>query len=242
MKNGFSIEVFGSSCVLLNWPAEISQSTHSEIVQLDGLIGDHFQELVIETVLGYYSIMVQLKRKNQQQEFINELLSLDLSLSKQSSERVHLFRIPVCYHTSFGLDLKELSEEKKQSIPEIIQLHTQPIYPVYFIGFLPGFPYLGGLVEPLHTPRKSTPRPRIKAGSVGIGGNQTGIYPQDSPGGWNLIGRTPISLFDKNLQQPALLTAGDRVQFYSIDDMEYKRISEAIQNNTFTIEQEVWYD
>jgi KipI family sensor histidine kinase inhibitor len=101
---------------------------------------------------------------------------------------------------------------------------------------------LGGLHEKLHLPRKKEPRTQIIAGSVGIGGNQTGIYPLNSPGGWNLIGRTPISLFSKNIQPPALFKAGDRIQFQSIDKDEFARISEAIQKKAYDIEQEAWND
>jgi len=242
MNHEFSIQVFGEECVLLNWPPEIDPDIHQNVVQMDEFICANFQKEISETILGYHSLMVQLKAPYTQQEFLSEIKNITTIEKVQSLGSNYLFRIPVCYNEDYGLDLNQLSEEKQLGISEIIKLHTQPIYPVYFIGFLPGFPYLGGLHEKLYMPRKKEPRTQITAGSVGIGGNQTGIYPLNSPGGWNLIGRTPISLFSKNIQPPALLKAGDRIQFQSIDKNEFARISEAIQKKTYGIEQEVWND
>lgn len=124
-----------------------------------------------------------------------------------------LVEIPVDYGGELGFDLSNLAKSKKLSIKEVVTLHTKPEYIVYFIGFLPGFAYLGGLDEILHTPRLSIPRTNIPAGSVGIGGAQTGIYPSKAPGGWNIIGNTQVKLFDINKEQPSLLKAGDRLKF-----------------------------
>jgi inhibitor of KinA len=110
------------------------------------------------------------------------------------------------------------------SIEEIIQLHLSKNYRVYMIGFLPGFPYMGSVNERIATPRKNTPGTKIPAGSVGIAGEQTGIYPLDSPGGWNIIGRTPINLFDTASDQPCLLQPGDMVQFHLISLDEFNQI------------------
>ncbi|WP_108669155.1 5-oxoprolinase subunit PxpB [Peribacillus acanthi] len=132
------------------------------------------------------------------------------------------FEIPVCYENDFGLDLQLLAESKKISINEIIHLHSQVIYDVIFIGFSPGFPFLSGLDQQLHSPRKTSPRIKVPQGSVGVAGNQTGIYPLDSPGGWQIIGRTPIRLFDIHQQpSPTLLKAGDQVKFYPISRVEF---------------------
>ncbi|MBZ7978432.1 5-oxoprolinase subunit PxpB [Campylobacter sp. RM12654] len=124
-----------------------------------------------------------------------------------------LIEIPVDYGGDLGLDLKVIAKAKGMSMSEFAKLHAEPIYDVYFIGFQPGFAYLGGLNEILHTPRLSTPRLKIPAGSVGIGGAQTGIYPYQSPGGWNIIGNTKAKLFDVNSENPSLLKAGDRLKF-----------------------------
>lgn len=129
--------------------------------------------------------------------------------------------IPVCYGGEFGPDLAEVARAARLDAEAVIALHAKTEYRVYAIGFVPGFGYLGGLPKALHTPRRATPRPRVPAGSVGIGGVQTGIYPLESPGGWNLIGRTPLVMFDPARPEPARLHAGDRVRFRPITAEEF---------------------
>ncbi|WDP88838.1 MAG: 5-oxoprolinase subunit PxpB [Desulfobacter sp.] len=135
--------------------------------------------------------------------------------------------LPVCYHESFGPDLAHVAEVNGLTPQEVVAVHTAPLYPIYMIGFTPGFPYLGGLSEKIHTPRLSTPRTRVPAGSVGIANNQTGIYPIDSPGGWQLIGRCPVKLFDPRRENPILLKAGDRLRFKPITLDEFRRMADA---------------
>jgi len=134
--------------------------------------------------------------------------------------------IPVCYETEFAPDLEDVSRHAGVSAKEVVDLHCGAEYHVHCIGFTPGFPFLGGLTPKLATPRRSTPRKEIPAGSVAIGGAQTGIYPVKSPGGWNIIGRTPLPLFDPQKYPPALLRAGDRVRFRAITRQEFDRLVE----------------
>jgi inhibitor of KinA len=129
--------------------------------------------------------------------------------------------IPVCYDEIFALDTKNMALEKNLSIDEIIDLHVSKTYRVYMIGFLPGFPYMAAVDEKLTTPRLSSPRSNVPAGSVGIAGEQTGIYPLDSPGGWNIIGRTPLQLFDASKENPVFLQAGDEISFKRIGMDEF---------------------
>jgi inhibitor of KinA len=129
--------------------------------------------------------------------------------------------IPVCYGGAFGPDLEEVARHGNISPEEVIALHSGASYVVHAVGFTPGFPYLGGLPEKLHTPRRATPRQQVPAGSVGIGGMQTGIYPIASPGGWQLIGRTPLTLFRLNEKPPALLSVSDRIKFRAITAEEF---------------------
>ncbi|MBM7839514.1 inhibitor of KinA [Alkalihalobacillus xiaoxiensis] len=135
-----------------------------------------------------------------------------------------LRRIPVCYDESLAPDLLSLAEAKGFSVEEVIHRHTEATYLVHMIGFAPGFPFLGGMNNSLATPRKSKPRARVAAGSVGIAGGQTGIYPTETPGGWQLIGQTPLVLFDLSKEQPSLLRAGDHVQFEAISLTSFKQI------------------
>ncbi len=122
-------------------------------------------------------------------------------------------RIPVCYGGEHGPDLEFVARHAGLAPPEVVDLHASTDYRVYMLGFTPGFPYLGGMSPRIATPRLEQPRTRIPGGSVAIGGEQTGIYPVDSPGGWRLIGRTPLRLFDPSLPEPFLVAAGDRVRF-----------------------------
>ena len=131
-----------------------------------------------------------------------------------------LIEIPVCYGGYGGADLAEVAARAGLSADDVVALHTGGDYLVQAIGFAPGFAYLGGLPEKIHTPRRTTPRTAVPAGTVGIGGAQTGVYPLMTPGGWNLIGRTPVLLFDAGRNKPALLRVGDRVKFRAINAEE----------------------
>lgn len=134
-----------------------------------------------------------------------------------------LVEIPVCYGGEFGPDLDDVAAHCRLTADGVIELHSSAEYLVHFIGFSPGFPYLGGLPEALATPRLLAPRVRVPAGSVAIGGSQTGVYPLASPGGWRLIGRTPLRLFRPEVEPPALLAMGDRVRFLPISRPEFDR-------------------
>ncbi|MEN6441472.1 MAG: 5-oxoprolinase subunit PxpB [Syntrophobacter sp.] len=134
--------------------------------------------------------------------------------------------IPVCYGGDFGPDLEEVAAFHGIGVEEVIRLHLIPLYRVYMIGFTPGFAYLGGLDKRLHTPRKREPRKKVSAGSIGIADQQTGIYSIDSPGGWQLIGRTPLRLFDPSREVPFLIEAGDMVRFRPITGEEFEKHSD----------------
>ena len=135
-----------------------------------------------------------------------------------------LLKIPVCYEEGYGTDLASLARLTRLTGQEVVTLHTDTIYNVYMIGFLPGFSYMGEVNEKIAVPRKQTPT-SVMAGSVGIAGSQTGIYPVNSPGGWQIVGRTPLKLFDPFAPEPVKLQAGDRVQFYAITKKEFEEYS-----------------
>jgi inhibitor of KinA len=141
---------------------------------------------------------------------------------KQIATATRKLRIPVYYDPSHNADLSFIAEQHQLSAEEVIGIHSSATYRVYLIGFLPGFAYMGSVDKRIVTPRKVSPRTLVPAGSVGIAGEQTGIYPFDSPGGWQLLGQTPIPLFDIKNPQPCYLRAGDEVQFYPITIEEYK--------------------
>ncbi len=130
--------------------------------------------------------------------------------------------IPVCYGGAYGPDLEYVASYQQIAAQEVIALHTSAVYTVYMLGFAPGFPYLGGMPKRIATPRRDTPRQYVPAGSVGIAGAQTGIYPMETPGGWQLIGQTYVSLFDPIRNPPALLKAGDQVRFVAVSEDNYQ--------------------
>ena len=140
-----------------------------------------------------------------------------LSVTEGGEEGGSLVKIPVCYGGAFGPDLSTVAEHAGLSEKELIRRHTAPDYPVYMLGFRPGFPYLGGLDPLLACPRRAVPRQSVEAGSVGIAGEQTGVYPEASPGGWNIIGRTPLTLFDETALS-SLIHPGDTVRFEEIPE------------------------
>lgn len=146
---------------------------------------------------------------------------------KTAKTKPRTVEVPVCYGGDFGPDLDRVATQAKLFPEEVVKRHAKAEYRVHLIGFAPGFPYLGGLPKELVTPRHAKPRMAVPAGSVGIGGEQTGIYPQATPGGWNLIGRTPLRLFRPLENPPVLLQAGDIVKFYVITREEFKKIQEA---------------
>lgn len=162
--------------------------------------------------------------------------------SKKNPIEHHLWKIPVCYDTSFGLDLSEISVKNKLSVKEIIVLHTSTTYRIYSIGFLPGFLYLGGLAKQLHIDRRPDPRLEVQKGAVGIGGSQTGIYPKSSPGGWQILGNTPISFFDPTKPIPCFAKSGDKIQFIPISLSDYAQIQGQVAVGKFIVEKEAIND
>lgn len=147
-------------------------------------------------------------------------------MESRESPAARRVTIPVCYGGDYGPDLAFVARYNNLSEREVIHLHSSGTYPVYMIGFAPGFPYLGGLPARLNTPRRSSPRAAVPAGSVGIAGSQTGVYPISTPGGWQLIGRTPVRLFQPARKEPSFLSAGDIVVFKPIADDEFDEYRE----------------
>ena len=145
---------------------------------------------------------------------------------RSTRRNVRVVEIPACYDPEFALDIERVAEHAQISASEVVDLHSSAEYRVSCIGFTPGFPFLSGMPKKLAIPRRETPRKEIPAGSVGIGGAQTGIYPLRSPGGWNLIGRTPLKLFDPAKNPPALLQAGDRVRFRAVTREEFESLKQ----------------
>jgi inhibitor of KinA len=177
-----------------------------------------------------YDLITVKKRKpstSVYQFMREEMIGMMAKILFTISTNKRLIKIPVCYDLSFAPDLVSLAEQHQLTTDKVIQLHTGKNYRVFMIGFLPGFAYMGSVDEKINTPRLSKPRTLVPAGSVGIAGEQTGIYPFDSPGGWQLIGKTPVQMFSASRDLPCYLQPGDEVQFYPITLSEYENFANA---------------
>jgi len=173
------------------------------------------------SLLLIYDPLITLPEK-----LIRFIEQADTGLGDEDAGPFRRVEIPVCYGGEFGPDMDTVAKTAGLGIEEVIQRHSAPDYLIYMVGFTPGFPFLGGLDEKLFTPRLKTPRMAVPQGSVGIANNQTGIYPITSPGGWQIIGRTPLSLFAPHRENPFLYQAGDRIRFIPISLEEYTDIKE----------------
>lgn len=212
-----SIKPFGNSALLIEWEQSIKIETLNEITQLNEIIRKAELHGVIETIPAYASLTVFFQPEKTTFETLKDIISLrkdsDFEITTESSK---LWEIPVKYGNTFKNDLSLYLEIVGISMTELVHLHSERVYDIYFMGFLPGFMYLGGLDEKLSVPRKQTPDLKIPAGSVAIGGRQTGIYPQESPGGWYVIGNTDFVCVDYTKNPITPLKAGDKVRFVPI--------------------------
>ena len=221
---------YGDQAVLVNFEEKIDIEINQKVHQLH-------QEILSENIDGitfcipaYCSLTIgfdkQVVRFDALQKIITQLESKkDTNLLKKDKRK---FNIPVCYHDDFFLDKKEVQNQTQLSTKEIIRFHTSPIYQVFMMGFLPGFAYLGKLPEELLCPRKSNPRKKVEKGTVAIAGLQTGVYPSDAPGGWQIIGKSPVLLFSPNNENPFLFQTGDQVSFQAVSKKEYLQLEKMI--------------
>jgi len=227
METAYTISPLGDSALLVDFGNIIDEAINRKVLQLFQRLKDAspaFTDVIpaYSSVALYYDVLA-LSTSHQTafdaaKAIVMPFLQEEKSVSEYSSCHI---KIPVCYANNFAPDLEEIAFQKGLSSEQIIQLHTAKSYRVYMIGFLPGFAYMGTVDERLATPRRAQPRKNIPPGSVGIAGKQTGIYPLASPGGWNIIGRTPLKLFDSERENPVLLQPGDEISFYSITEDEF---------------------
>ena len=234
MQDFPKIKRLGKRAFLVEFEPEISAIVLDKVLQFKKFIQEKLFKADVEVINTFNSLLIYYESTIE--DVYREILSLKEDFEKaniQLNFKSRLFHVPVCYDLKFALDLEEISAAKKLSKEEIIRLHTAEEYLVYFTGFLPGFLYLGGLPQALHFSRKKQPRLRVEKGAVGIGEKQTGIYPQESPGGWNIIGNSPVPLFDAAHDPPCEIGAGDRIRFYAIDLEEHENLSRQVKEGNF---------
>lgn len=230
----FSISVAGDSALNLEFARLITPETSAAIRLAAQNLTDDPIEGITELVPTFCSLMV----------CYNPLVITFDELSYRLKSKLHdlehiethikkIIEIPVCYGGDFGPDLQAVAKHTGLTTDEVVELHSSKDYLIDMLGFLPGFAYLGGLDERLHTPRLANPRTRIEAGSVGIGGAQTGIYPLPSPGGWQIIGRSPLRPYDPERANPILYAAGEYLRFIPISFDEYTAIETQLSTDTY---------
>ncbi|GEO11503.1 5-oxoprolinase subunit PxpB [Segetibacter aerophilus] len=226
----YTISPLGDSAIVIAYGAVIDMAINRKVLIISNAIKEANFRGVKDVAPAYSSItvhydVVAIRKANITRsafEIMKEQLERQLNPPLENLEEIRrTIRIPVCYAPKYGLDLNHISAQLNVSIAEIVRLHTSKPYRVFMVGFLPGFAYMGELDERIAVPRKQEPRLQIEPGYVGIAGKQTGIYPLTSPGGWQIIGRTPVQLFDATREEPVLFTAGDEVEFYSITEDEF---------------------
>ncbi|SFM02036.1 inhibitor of KinA [Pelosinus propionicus DSM 13327] len=228
---------FGESAILIEFGKGIDPEIHSRVKVFTEDLDLNPLPAMIEYVSAFSSVTIfynPMKVRKMQKDVPEEksLLTFEIvaamvreklcKLERGADYTPRIVEIPVCYGEEFGPDLQYVAECNKLTVDEVIHIHSHGEYLVYMIGFAPGFPYLGGMSETIATPRRQSPRMSIPAGSVGIAGMQTGVYPIATPGGWQLIGNTPVELFRLQDNPPTLLQSGDRIRFYPISRKEYE--------------------
>ncbi|TDQ11365.1 5-oxoprolinase subunit PxpB [Pedobacter metabolipauper] len=216
----------GDSAIVLEFGREISVSINTRIRLICEWLDEYTFEGFVDYVPAFTTITVYYEpwviNYDKLEEMLDEMIS-GIGEEDEITARSPI-EIPVLYGGHYGPDLDVVARQCQLTTAEVIRIHHAAEYLVYMIGFAPGFPYLGGMDERIATPRKETPRALIPAGSVGIAGKQTGIYPIETPGGWQIIGQTPLQLFNIDREVPALLKAGDRIRFISVTEQEFIQI------------------
>ncbi|SDP27270.1 5-oxoprolinase subunit PxpB [Halobacillus aidingensis] len=236
-----SIHPLGDQALLIDFGESINEETNQQVRQAAAKLDEQKPKWMIEYIPAFSTLTILYNPfyiAKQIQISPKEILPYEwartevLTLLSQSSSyysEERTIEIPVCYGGEWGPDLSFVASHNSMSEEEVIDTHMKGNYLVYMIGFAPGFPYIGGMDKKIAAPRRDDPRLSIPSGSVGIAGEQTGVYPIETPGGWQLIGRTPLKLFEPDKDEPSLLQAGDRIRFTRIDKAEYDQLKEGGQ-------------
>ena len=234
MVDNLTYKQFGEKAILIEWQAIIDDEILNDVLFFKDKITANKEIQFVDLIQGYNSLTIiytSLITNLEKEIFL--LKSIYTSTLKVQKQDFFQWEIPVCYDLEFGIDLDEISKKLKICNDEIIKLHSDPVYKVFFIGFLPGFLYLGGLDKLLYVDRKSNPRLNVPKGSVAIGGKQTGVYPSNSAGGWNIIGKTPVCFFNVDKEKPCFAKAGDFIKFTPISLDEFYQLEKEVITNKY---------
>jgi len=222
-----NFRIAGDCGLLVEYGETIDPAVNRKVRSMAVALAENLPTGVIEIIPSYRSILITYDPVVTRPSALEKaLVHLEARLHEIEIPPPNVVEIPVCYSGEFGPDIEHVADTHQLTVEEVIQIHSEPEYLIYMVGFTPGFPFLGGLPEVLHTPRLETPRTSVPKGSVGIANGQTGVYPIASPGGWQLIGRTPVNLFAPERTNPILYQAGDSIRFKPISHRDYQRLSE----------------
>lgn len=224
----------GDRAILITLGDSIDEATHRRVRAVTARIDAEPPDGFVDRVPAFASVVVHYEpllvsataSQSPNDAFVEALRRLLADVRDDDLPPPRVVDIPVCYGGELGPDLEDVARQHGLAVQEVIDIHAAGDYLVYMVGFMPGFAYLGGLSDRIATPRRQTPRTAVPAGTVGIGGAQTGVYPLVSPGGWNLIGRTPRRIFEIDRDEPALMVTGDRVRFHPITPDEFRAWAE----------------
>ena len=226
----------GDRALVVEFGDRVDRGLSERVLDLDAIIRSNPPAGIVETVPTFRSLAIYydplLTSRARLQRAIEPLLDL------RDNPRVgaKLWHVPACYEGEFAPDLAEVARLTGLTSNDVVALHSGTRFHVYMLGFLPGFPYMGDLPAQLELPRRADPRLRVPAGSISIATSLTAIYPYESPGGWHLIGATPIRMFDPECSKPALFAPGDAVKFQPIDPAAFASVRRAVENRTYTVE------
>ena len=225
----YRILLNGDQAMTIELGNQVDEAVNAKITDMASYLAASQPEGIVDLIPTFRSLTICFDSGVISRRNVKAMLRKAYKKCGNKTERPHkVIRIPVCYDVSLGVDLESVAAYHGITTEEVIHLHSERDYLIYMMGFLPGFPYLGGMNPLLNTPRLESPRTRIEPGSVGIGGEQTGIYPMASPGGWRLIGRTPVKLYDANKENSIPYEAGDYIRFVPITLEEYKSMEKLV--------------
>jgi len=228
----------GDRALSVEFGDAIDRALSREVLRLDRVIRAARPAGVVETVPTFRSLLVHYDPLATSRADLERAIALLLDRDDGADSDGRLWRVPVCYEGEFAPDLAEVARLTKLAPADVVALHSGVRYHVYMLGFLPGFPYMGDLPAALELPRRADPRLRVPSGSIAIATALTAIYPYESPGGWHLVGATPIRFFDPARNPPSLLAAGDAVLFNPIDPDAFAAIRMAVDNGCYAVESE----